>query len=91
MKTKKLDEEEYLNKIEKILEIEICFGIAYRKLTDAFSVMNTTAPKKVIRNYLVNAILAIYSIGDKLDINIQDGIDLMLKDFEEKGKEQKDD
>ena len=46
MKTKKLDEEEYLNKIEKILEIEICFGIAYRKLTDAFSVMNTTAPKK---------------------------------------------
>ena len=86
-----MTEEEYQSKIRKLLDIESVFSVAYTKLTEAFALVNTESPKKVIRNNLAYAVIAIYSIGQELGINVQDGIDLIQKDFEEKRKEQKHD
>lgn len=79
-----MTKEEYQKKIEELLFVEQGFSLAFSKLSEAFTLINTETPKKLIRNSLAYAVIAIYQIGFSLGFNVQDGIDLIQKEFDEK-------
>ena len=79
-----MTEKEYQKKIEELLSVEQGFSLAFSKLSEAFTLINTETPKKLIRNSLAYAVIAIYNTGFELGFNVQDGIDLIQKEFDEK-------
>lgn len=84
-----MTEQEYQEKIKKILSVEEGFSLAFSKLSEAFALTNTETPKKLIRNSLAYTVIAIYQIGFELGFNVQDGIDLIHKEFD-KSKEKEE-
>lgn len=80
-----MTENEYKEKFELAIRIEEAFCMAYNKISDAFKKCYTDAPKKIIRNDLAAAIVAVYRVAEILDVDVDTAIELLYKESEENG------
>ena len=81
-----MTENEYQEHLVKILRTEEGFCNVYKYLSEAFSKCNTNAPKKIIRNDLALAVIELYKIGEVLNININEGVELISNEMKKENK-----
>lgn len=77
--------------LAKIIRLEEAFCMAFEKISSTFKKCNTDIPKKILRNELTEAIIALYTVGEILEINIDEGLEFITKEAnEKKGKSNND-